>query len=57
MKKETRNNDKVYVKTTYSRYQEDDITGYDTEEEANNFISTCLRWGIGIVSCEIINKG
>jgi hypothetical protein len=50
--------EKVYVKTTYESQtmQEPDISEYDSKEEANGFITTCLKWGIGIVSCNIISK-
>ena len=48
----------IYVETIYSgQYcREPDISEYKTEEEAQAFITTCLKWGIGIVNCEIINK-
>lgn len=50
--------DKVYVKTVYeeSHHREPNISDYDSEDEAKSFIDTCLKWGIGIVSCEIIPK-
>ena len=51
-------NDKVYVKTVYaeSNYQEPNISEYDSTDEAQAFIDGCLKWGIGIVSCEITSK-
>jgi len=48
---------KVYVKTVYDErsLREPDITGYSSkEEEAEMMVSTALKWGIGITSCEII---
>lgn len=50
--------EKVYVKTTYEsqNMQEPNISEYNSEKEANVFINTCLKWGIGIVSCKIIPK-
>lgn len=50
--------DKVYVRTVYaeSSHQEPNISSYDSEKEAQAFISMCLEWGIGIASCEITSK-
>lgn len=50
--------DKIYVRTVYAEhsYQEPNISSYDSEKEAKDFIDTCLKWGIGIVSCEITSK-
>jgi len=47
---------KTWVKTVYSpdTFREPDISEYDTKEEAELIVKTCLQWGIGIVSCEII---
>jgi len=49
---------KVYVKTVYSRQhtREPNISEYDSVEDAQTFIDGCLKWGIGIVSCEIISE-
>ena len=48
---------KIYVKTVYSKQhiREPNISEYDSIEDANTFIDTCLKWGIGIASCEIIS--
>lgn len=48
--------EKIKVKTVYeSRYvSEPAISEYETRKEAEQFVKTCLAWGIGIVSCEII---
>jgi len=50
--------DKVYVKTVYkdSHHREPNISNYDSVDEAKSFIDACLKWGIGIVSCEITPK-
>jgi len=47
-----------YVKTVYvaSSYRRPNISKYKTDDEAAKFISMCLKWGIGIVSCEIIDR-
>lgn len=47
---------KVLVKTVYDQasHREPNTSTHDSIEEAQAFIDTCLRWGIGIVSCEII---
>jgi len=49
---------KIYVKTVYSRQhtREPNISEYDSVEDAQTFIDTCLEWGIGIVSCKIISN-
>lgn len=45
----------VYVKTVYDEasFRKPEISEYPDEKEAQHFISTCRRWGIGIISCEI----
>jgi len=45
----------VYVRTVYQpQYlRKPNISVYDTIEEAQRFVDACLKWGIGIVSCEI----
>lgn len=47
-----------YVKTVYtqSSHRLPNISKYKTDDEAATFISGCLKWGIGITSCEIIDK-
>ena len=47
---------KIYVETVYGMesFRDPNIEGYDSKEEAEAFISTCLQWGIDIVSCKII---
>ena len=49
---------KIKVKTSFEpQYvRPDEITEYETDEKADEFISRCLKWGIGIVSCEIVDK-
>ena len=46
-----------YVKTVYGpkSYRLPNISEYKTSEEAVTFISTCLEWGIDIISCERID--
>ena len=48
----------IYVKTVYeaNQYREPNISEYDSIGDAQSFINTCLRWGIGIVSCEITDN-
>ncbi len=48
----------VKVQTVYgSDYgRSPNISEYKTREEAEQFIETCLKWGIDIVSCEIIGE-
>ena len=50
--------EKIYVKTVYSpqHMREPNISEYDSIKKANTFIDICLKWGIGIVSCEIISE-
>lgn len=47
---------KIKVKTIYEAYymRKPNISEYNTKEDAEDFIRTCKKWGIGIVSCEII---
>lgn len=47
---------KVKVKTVYgpSHYKEPDISEYKNKEEAQTMIDATLKWGIGILSCEIV---
>jgi len=47
----------IYVKTTYGERSArlPNISKYPTEEDANSLIKACLKWGINIVSCEIID--
>ena len=51
-------NEKVYVKTVYTddSYREPNISEYNSTKEAQAFIDTCLKWGIGIISCDITTK-
>ncbi len=48
----------TFVKTVYEsqHMREPNISEYDTEKEADAFIGICLKWGIGIVSCDKISK-
>ncbi len=50
--------DSIYVKTVYKAMylREPGISKHNTKKEAEIFIDTCLKWGIGIVSCEIVDK-
>lgn len=45
-----------YVKTVYApqHFREPNIQGYETKEDAQLFIDACLKWGIGIVSCDFV---
>ena len=47
-----------YVKTNYipSSYRLPNISKFRTDKEVAIHISTCLKWGIGILSCKIIPK-
>ncbi len=47
---------KIKVETVYGNeyMREPNISEYDTMEEAEQFVKTCRKWGIGIASCEII---
>lgn len=47
-----------YVKTIYApdHYKLPNISEYKTKDEAATFISTCLKWGIGILMCELIDE-
>ena len=44
------------VKTVYaSAYRRDpDITEYPNKKDAEHYVEVCRKWGIGIVSCDII---
>lgn len=48
----------TYVKTVYEAkcHQKANITRYVSRDTAESMIKTCLKWGIGIVSCEIIEE-
>jgi len=49
----------IYVKTVYeSKYcRKTSISEHNTLEDAQLFIDACfLQWGIGIVSCSIIDN-
>lgn len=47
----------VYVKTTYGEksMRLPNISKYPTKEDADSIIKACLKWGINIASCEIID--
>lgn len=47
---------KVKVKTIYNTEcnREPNISEYQTREQAEEFIRTCKKWGIGIFSCEVL---
>ena len=49
---------KIYVKTVYDSndYKLPNISIYYDKEDAESFVKMCLKWGIGIVSCEIISN-
>lgn len=48
---------KVKVKTVYKAiHMRPDISEYDSKEEAEEFVKTCKKWGMGIVSCGIIKR-
>ena len=49
---------KTVVKTVYgpTSVREPDFTTYDSKEEAEFMIGTTLKWGIDIVSCEIVSS-
>lgn len=48
----------IYVKTEYetSHCRKSNITKYNNKTDADSFIKTCLQWGIGITSCNIIQE-
>ena len=48
----------VNVKTVYSAksMRKPNISGYKNRREASSTIRTTLKWGIDIISCEIISK-
>lgn len=48
----------TYVKTAYEdkHHQKPNITRYTSKDTAESMIKACLKWGIGIVSCEIIEE-
>jgi hypothetical protein len=52
-------NKKVKVRTVYhpSSNRKPDISEYKTKEIAQSMIDMILKWGIGIVSCKIIEGG
>jgi len=47
---------KIYVKTVYgpASAREPDISGYNSKGEAEMMVKTALKWGIDIVSCEVV---
>lgn len=47
----------VYVKTAYGgkSMRLPNVSKYSTKKDANSFIKMCLKWGMNIVSCEIID--
>lgn len=47
---------KTHVKTTYSAdsFRKPSISVFNDAAIAQVSIDTCLHWGIGIVSCEIV---
>lgn len=47
-----------YVKTVYTPNSNrlPNISKYKTKDEAATFISGCLKWGVGIVLCELIDE-
>lgn len=49
---------KIYVKTIYEaqHMREPNISEYKNLKEAQLMIDACLKWGMGIVSCKIIDK-
>lgn len=48
----------IKVKTVYeTKYMRDpDISEFNTKKEAEQTIKICKKWGIGIISCEIIKE-
>lgn len=44
-----------YVETKCTD-REPNIESYETEEEAEAIVKTCLKWGINIVSCKLVPK-
>ena len=48
--------EKFYVKTVYgpSSMREPDVSKYNSKEEAELMINAALKWGIDIISCEIV---
>jgi len=48
----------VYVKTVYEKkyMRLPNISVYKNDVDADLSISSCKKWGIGIVSCDIIER-
>ena len=46
------------VKTVYNKrsFRDPDISEYSTRKEAESMVEITLKWGIGIVSCEIVEE-
>jgi len=49
---------KILVKTVYgpTSMRDPGIVEYSSEKEAKMMVEACLKWGIDIVSCEIIEN-
>ena len=49
--------DKIYVKTVYGVKSRrlPNISRYERESEADDFVSSCSKYGIDIMSCEKIS--
>ena len=50
----------TYVKTVYDsvphHHCPPNVSEYAEKEDAERFVKMCLKWGIAIVSCEIIDE-
>jgi len=47
----------VWIKTEYglaTPYRKPSVCSFPNEEEANNFIKVCTKYGIDITNCDII---
>lgn len=49
---------KTRVKTVYGHdsHRKPDVTEYDSKEEAFCMVKSTLKWGIDIISCEILEE-
>ena len=48
--------EKAYVKTVYSSasMRKPNVTRYDSKKDAKLMVRATLKWGIDIISCEIV---
>jgi len=49
----------IYVLTVYAKDEHarsPDVSMFEDDMDADRFIKACLKWGIGIVSCEKVSE-